>query len=113
VCVFTLTGTIAIEAVGRGIPVGFFGLPWWEGMPGAVRIDDGTSFGDISRVVLPSRNDLLTFLRDLVGTEMVAGIASEDPSDYQLRQGEHSLEFWAEAQEAVFCEVDDIARGLL
>ena len=32
--IFTLTGTIGLEAAIKGIPVVYFGLPWWEGLPG-------------------------------------------------------------------------------
>ena len=32
--IFTLTGTIGLEAAIKGVPVVYFGLPWWEGLPG-------------------------------------------------------------------------------
>ena len=32
--IFTLTGTIWLDAAIKGIPVVYFGLPWWEGLPG-------------------------------------------------------------------------------
>ncbi|MDA7814970.1 hypothetical protein N8964_01955 [Pontimonas sp.] len=35
--VFTSTGNIAVEAALRGVPVVYFGNPWWEGMPGTYR----------------------------------------------------------------------------
>lgn len=113
VCVFTLTGTIAIESVGRGIPVAYFGVPWWEGMPGTLRLHDASKFRDVSAIRMPSRGNLVKFLKDLVGTEMVAGIASEDPHDYQLRHGDLSPEFWNEVEEALVSQIDDLAQDLL
>lgn len=112
VCIFTLTGTIAIEAVGRGIPAAYFGSPWWEGMPGSIRVDDSTCFEDISGVGLPNRDQLEKFFLDLVGTGMIAGIASEDPQDYQTRHGQLPEDFWVLVREAVFSQIDSLARDL-
>lgn len=33
-CVYTITGTVGLEAALVGVPVFHFGRPWWEGLPG-------------------------------------------------------------------------------
>jgi len=76
-CVFTLTGTIAIEAVLRGIPVVYFGAPWWEGLPGAFRIDELASFDDLEEETVPEPGEILRFVEDLVLRGAIPGFASE------------------------------------
>lgn len=74
--VFTLTGTAAIESVFRGVPVGYFGHPWWEGMPGTIKISDSTSFDEvIARKA--SASDANLFLLNLVLDQAVPGVAGE------------------------------------
>ena len=43
-CVFTLTGTVAMEAAILGVPAGYFGNPWYRGMPNTYRLK---SSGDV------------------------------------------------------------------
>jgi hypothetical protein len=76
-CVVTLTGTIALEAVLRGVPVGYFGTPWWEGLPGTTRITDGVKFEDLVGVALPGEDQVFAFLKDLHDNLMIPGIGSE------------------------------------
>ena len=76
-CVFTLTGTIAIEAVLKGTPVFYFGTPWWEGLPGAFRIDELASFDDLEAETVPEPGEILLFVEDLVLRRAVPGFASE------------------------------------
>lgn len=47
--VFTLTGTIAFEALERGKEVIHFGSPWWEGCPGTTK----AVFGKLQSESLP------------------------------------------------------------
>jgi hypothetical protein len=76
-CVFTLTGTIAIEAVMQGIPVAYFGSPWWEGLPGTLRLGPNVTFQDVVGQAMPSREGVIAFLEDLTLSRMIPGIASE------------------------------------
>jgi hypothetical protein len=76
-CVITLTGTIALEAVLRGVPVGYFGTPWWEGLPGTTRIAEGVRYSDLVGVALPSEDQVFAFLKDLHDNVMIPGIGSE------------------------------------
>jgi hypothetical protein len=86
-CVVTLTGTIAVEAVLRGVPVGYFGTPWWEGLPGTTRITEGIKYEDLVRVALPSEDQVFAFLKDLHDNAMIPGIGSEPLSIIVNRLG--------------------------
>ena len=86
-CVFTLTGTVAIEAVFRGIPVAYFGSPWWSGLPGTMRIRPDASFGDIVGQRMPTKSEVSTFLENLVREAMVPGLASEPAATVEKRMG--------------------------
>jgi hypothetical protein len=76
-CVFTLTGTIAIEAVLKGTPVVYFGAPWWEGMPGTFRMSESLSFSAMDAEGVPDTTLILDFLENLVVSSAIPGFASE------------------------------------
>jgi len=100
--VFTLTGTIAIEAVLKGIPVGYFGSPWWDGLPGSIRLGDDTDFSDLLAADIPTSNAVLDFLRTRHLLEMLPGIGSESQKKVIERFGELPPNFnEAEAQSIV------------
>jgi hypothetical protein len=86
-CVFTLTGTVAIEAVLRGVPVAYFGTPWWSGLPGTVRLTPQVSFDDILQLTMPSESDVFAFFANLTLTQMIPGIASESVQVVERRLG--------------------------
>lgn len=46
-CVFTMTGSVGVEAALGGIPVIHLGSPWWEGMPGTKPIEEVTSYREV------------------------------------------------------------------
>jgi hypothetical protein len=92
-CVFTLTGTVAIEAVLRGVPVGYFGSPWWGGLPGSVRLGAGVSFANLVDQTMPSREEILLFLEDLTMNRMIPGLASEPLAVAERRIGPLPPEF--------------------
>lgn len=73
--VFTLTGTIAIESVLKGVPVGFFGSPWWEGLPGTLKVGNHTTINDLQSINVPDPEDISSFLLDLVSEKMIPGIS--------------------------------------
>lgn len=107
-CVVTLTGTIGIEAASRGVRVAYFGWPWWQGLPGTTRISSLTSFDDI--VALPS-SDAETTIRTLVKAldgSAILGICSEDPTDYQQRNGPLEETFWESSSRAILSEICDL-----
>ena len=86
-CVFTLTGTVAIEAVLRGTPVVYFGTPWWEGMPGTFRISELESFADLASRSVPGTDSVFSFLENLVLQAAGPGKAGEAPATIAKRFG--------------------------
>lgn len=77
-CVITLGGTVALEAVLRGVPVVYYGSPWWAGLPGTVRMTDNLGLEDITAVVLPNEGEVKDFLLHLHRAAMIPGIGGED-----------------------------------
>lgn len=73
--VYTLTGTIAIEAALTRVPVFYFGGPWWAGLPGTSRVD----FSDQREVIVQPADDrqISGFLEARILDEMVPGFAGE------------------------------------
>jgi hypothetical protein len=103
-CVFTLTGTVAIEAVLRGVPVAYFGSPWWAGLPGTLRLTAGVSFDEVVAQVTPSQEDVFAFFDDLTLNRMIPGIASESVETIEQRLGPLPEGFFdAEAQSIAEC----------
>lgn len=86
--VFTLTGTVAIEAVFAGKPVGYFGSPWWEGMPGTIRVEPGVGFEEIMSISIPEPTEIVSFLRELIAEKMIPGVAAESSEVVKSRLGE-------------------------
>ena len=87
--VFTVTGNIALEAALAGVPVVYFGNPWWEGMPGTYAFSS-ISRDDIAtgKLVTSTSEAVKTFLRDRVVSGMIPGGASESESELVARFGE-------------------------
>jgi hypothetical protein len=85
--VFTLTGTIAIEAVLRGIPVAYFGSPWWEGLPGAIKISEGVDYEMITTTQVPTPERVREFIENLTAEKMVPGLAGEKVLTLESRLG--------------------------
>lgn len=86
-CVFTLTGTIAIESVLKGTPVAYFGSPWWHGMPGTIRIGQHTSFEDLTSIVVPKSSQVIEFLENQIGQRAIVGLGSESIDTLEKRLG--------------------------
>ena len=110
-CVFTLTGTIAIEAVLRGVRVGFYGSPWWEGLPGTMRITHTTTYGDLMAVPIPEVREVRDFIDSLVATAMVPGLAGESVKTIEKRLGPLPGGFAeAEAHAVAACILEILTR---
>jgi hypothetical protein len=84
--VFTLTGTIAIEASLMGVPVYYFGEPWWDGLPGSARIDflRPQAFPPAIEGI---KADVAAFLEDKVMNSMIPGLAGEAVATIERRLG--------------------------
>ena len=100
-CVFTLTGTIAIEAVFRGVRVAYFGSPWWGGLPGTIRVRAGTTWEEIQSVPLPSADEAQEFLEDLVANHMTPGISAQGKDWIEKRMGPLPAGFFESEAEAM------------
>ena len=99
--VFTLTGTVAIEAVFAGKPVGYFGSPWWEGMPGTIRVEPGVRFEEIRSISMPESTEIISFLQELIAQKMIPGVASESAEVVESRLGEIPAGFLTAEAESV------------
>jgi len=86
-CVFTLTGTIAIESALKGVPVGYFGNPWWDGMPGTVRVEATTGYDEILAGGAPDPSAVLSFLKERLQLHAIPGLGSESPQTLERRLG--------------------------
>ena len=93
--VFTGTGNVAIEAAFAGLPVVYFGNPWWEGMPGTYPISDFSEQG-LPDAGLESSDSLSVeaFLEVRIST-MIPGGASESEAELTARFGVNLSEFSA------------------
>ena len=88
--VFTMTGSVGIEAVFRRVPVVYFGNPWWTGMPGTTkftggRLDDELFSGETAlseREVGAARE----FLIELVSTRTIPGFGTPSQERFWTRQ---------------------------
>jgi len=85
--VFTLTGTVAIESVLKGTPVGYWGSPWWAGLPGTLRLQSVEDFAALDNLTMPAVDDVFRFFDHLVGDVMIPGIASEKPELVERKLG--------------------------
>lgn len=85
--VFTGSGTAGLEAVLQGIPVGYFGHPWWSGCPGTELITDlsGSNPFDIE---VPTMDEVFEYLLDKIMVRSIPGIGSEEWPVVEHRQGE-------------------------
>lgn len=73
---FTLTGTIGIQSILRSTPVIYFGNPWWQETPGSYRFEDSLSIHEVLTNTVPSKSELMAFLRKRVMEESVPGFSS-------------------------------------
>jgi len=95
VCVFTLTGTIALEAMFLGVPVVYFGCPWWAGAPGTMRFSASLNITDIESFKPASEKEIYTFFSDLAKETILPGTGSENLATIESRLGRLSAEFFS------------------
>jgi len=85
--VFTLTGTIALEAALIGVPVFYFGDPWWNGLPGTRRIDFFARSEDFAPPNSVDSDAVEAFILGTVMDRMIPGLASESVATAESRWG--------------------------
>lgn len=91
--VFTGTGNVAIEATMAGVPVVYFGNPWWEGMPGTYPFSSFSKRGLPEAGLQPSDSrSVEAFLKARI-SEMIPGGASESETELAARFGVDLGEF--------------------
>ena len=61
----------------KGTPVVYFGSPWWEGLPGAFRIDGLRGLDDLVAKNVPEPRKILAFLESFVLKSAIPGFASD------------------------------------
>ena len=109
-CVFTLTGTVAIEAVLKGVPVAYFGNPWWGGLPGTKRLDQLTLFEDVVDQEMPDKDEVVSFLLDLTLHRMIPGIASASAESIEKILGPLPAGFAAEEARSITACISKVLR---
>lgn len=82
--IFTVTGKVGIEMPVKGIPVVFFGNPWWEGAPGTYKFDAGLRFHQVSRFQKPSAQEVFSWFTEF-NTNCGFGLGSRSPREFELR----------------------------
>ena len=110
-CIFTLTGTIALEAVFRGVRVAYFGSPWWEGLPGTIRVNADTTWEEIQMVSLPTADEAQEFLEDLVVNHMTPGISAQGKDWIEKRMGPLPSGFFDSEAEAMAVCIEHLIVG--
>jgi hypothetical protein len=100
-CVFTLTGTIAIESVLRGVPVAYFGSPWWSGMPGSVRVSSESDFREVISTPVPNSNLVEDFFTNLIQRHSIPGLGGESIDTIEKKLGSLGSDFASEESAAI------------
>lgn len=100
--VFTGSGNIAVEAAMAGVPVVYFGFPWWAGMPGTHSYSDVIQRGLKIRSLTGSNPEKVTaFIERRCLTEMLPGGASESLEELERRFGSLGPSFMETSGRAV------------
>jgi hypothetical protein len=111
--VFTLTGSIAIEAALRGTPVGYFGNPWWAGMPGTSRVEPNTAWEQLSGSPAADPLEAKKFLRGMVDSNMFPGIGGESLTNATRRFGSLPVDLLRdEAHGIAACVLQEISKAI-
>ena len=109
--VLTMTGTIGIEATLSGAAVSYFGFPWWQGIPGAEKLQLGSAGCRTSSRSQASKEEVVAFLRSRVLEDMIPGIASEEPSRAESRWGPLGDDFWEDSGHGIAGEIWAVIKG--
>ena len=91
--VFTLTGSIGIEAAIRGIPVVYFGAAWWGGMPGTYNGRDPNLIEKLSAYVPPGFDSVSDYLVNFIQYCSIPGFADSGTREYWSRRSNPPKDF--------------------
>jgi hypothetical protein len=100
--VFTGTGNMAVEAAMAGVPVIYFGFPWWAGMPGTYSYRDVLEGGlSISSLSGSDTETVAEFIEKRSLSEMLPGGSSETLEELERRFGKLGITFLEESGRTV------------
>jgi hypothetical protein len=75
-----MTGSVGVEAGLQGVPVVYFGNPWWEGMPGSTKFTPGMPVlaprPNSGRDIGSGPDSVRDFLVDLVANRSIPGFGT-------------------------------------
>ena len=77
----------------RGTPVGYFGSPWWQGLPGTILLGDESTYEDVVSQPVPSFEEVLAFVESLLKFRSFPGSAGESHESIERKLGELPLGF--------------------
>ncbi len=82
-CVFSLTGTVAIESAILGKPSVTFGsTTWYSGCPNTIIYSKSFTFNQINSIKILSAKDVYEFLNDLMTTNSIPGFINLSQKQY-------------------------------
>jgi len=74
---FTLTGSLGVQAALKGVPVIYFGNPWWQGMPGTTKHYEGMDLsGGLGDLGAAKSELVVDFLTTLTTSRTVPGFGT-------------------------------------
>lgn len=102
-CVFSLTGTVAIESAILGKPSVTFGpTTWYSGCPNTIIYSKSFTFNQINSIKILSAKDVYEFLNNLMTTKSIPGFINFsqkqyfkqfDNEDFKILQDKYLLQF--------------------
>ena len=95
--VFTLTGSIGIEAALRGIPVIYFGNPWWAGAPGTYSFWElGEGYSE-EKIKPSNEESVRNYLYEVIYERSIVGLGTPGLEELWLRHVDLRPEFYVDA----------------
>lgn len=73
---FTLTGTLGIQATLAGIPAIYLGNPWWEGLPGSWKFDSLDTIDQVRDSKMPRPSEIVDFLSNRILVDSIPGFST-------------------------------------
>lgn len=112
--VFTLTGSVGIEAVLRRVPVVYFGNPWWSGMPGTTKFAR-SGLGDklFSSESALSETEVKAargFLSQLVSAQTIPGFGTPSQERFWTRHLDLPFSYMQVELDSVLVVLEDFIR---
>lgn len=95
--VFTLTGSIAIEAALQGIPVVYFGNPWWAGTPGTYSYWGLNPSEPLDSLAPAPQGKVQKHLRSVIENQTVIGLGTPSSEEFWSRHYALGADFMQDA----------------